>query len=82
MTDNPFSELINLFRKDADMRASPVWRIGTVRPDLSIEVAGLGIARERIKIADKLELKQGDRLVMLPYDDAQRWIIICKVVAL
>lgn len=86
MEDNPYSMLLNIIRGDAADRQAPSFFIGTVikRDPLQIDVAGLTQDKTtlRINYSIRNSLGKGDEVLLLPYEDQQRFIAICKVVSL
>jgi len=83
MEDNPFTMLAKIIRDDNMSRIPVSFRFGRVisKDPLMLDVAGT--------VQDKSSLlrnslisyfAEGDRLLLIPIEDEQRYIILCKVV--
>jgi len=83
MEGNPYAVLLQTLRKDADARIPVSFRFGTVitADPLRIEVAGtVQEAEDLIKNAALSEFAVGDSLLLVPIENEQRYIILCRVV--
>lgn len=83
MEDNPFTMMIKNIRDDNKAQMPILFRYGkviTTNP-LTIDVAGV-IQKESVFLKNSLLtlFNQDDLLLLLPIEDEQRYIIICKVV--
>lgn len=83
LNDNPFSSLVQSIREDNKSFMPAYYRLGTVSSvsPLRIDVAG------NIQDNDSLLMNAsissfdiGDQLLLIPIEDEQRYIIVCKVV--
>jgi hypothetical protein len=83
MENNPFSGIINMIREDSRTLIPVNYRLGTVisTAPIIIEVAGTSQdAKAFLKNDTIIDLETGDILFLVPIEDEQRYIIICKVV--
>lgn len=81
MDHNPFVSVIQSIRNDKKIPES--YRIGTIiSPNpLAVEIAGINQGTDALLKSDTLtSFEIGDRLLLIPIEDEQRYIIICKVV--
>ena len=86
MTENPFSRIVNTIREDNRSQVAASFRMGTVITvePLMVEVAGNVQEREDLLKSGNLylgDLEAGDRLLLVPIENEQRYIIVCKVVS-
>ena len=82
MENNPFVPVIQAFKDGTKMPAA--YRIGTVISitPLTIDVAGTNQDQDDFLKNDILvTFEIGDQLLLIPIDDEQRYIIVCKVVS-
>lgn len=83
MEDNPYMVIISAMRNDIKSKAPVAYRYGTVKTNapLSVEVSGL-LHTESALLKNSLitSFSAGDRLLLMPIEDEQRYIILCKVV--
>lgn len=85
MEGNPYSVLLRAFRSDTEARLPASFRFGTVlsADPLRVEVAGtVQDADDLMKNAALTEFSIGDALLLVPIENEQRYIILCKVVGL
>lgn len=83
MEDNPFSTIINVIREDNRAQTPVTYRLGTVITAETVEVAGNMQGKDALlKNSLISDFEVGDRLLMIPIEDEQRYIILCKVVEL
>ena len=92
MEDNPYFKLAEMLKHQASSSKGDL-TLGKVitapdedNPDRPLIVAVGGTLQEREDLLlntelDPLGFAAGDQLLMLPIDEAQRYIIICKVVS-
>ncbi len=83
MEDNPYSFFINNIRQDMDNRLPAAFRLGSVSVTnpLQIEIAGTVQDKSALLKNSMLgSLYPGEQVLLLPIEDEQRYIIICKVV--
>lgn len=82
MEENPYSAFINSLRKDMDERMANGFRLGTVRKagPVVVETAGIEIEGEELLVNPDVSLAAGDSVVLLPFAENQRFILVCKVV--
>ncbi len=81
MEGNPFASIVQIIRDDN--KAPVFYRLGIVSSDdpLMVDVAGTTQDNSSlIKNGMMVSFEVGDRLLLLPIEDEQRYIIICKVV--
>lgn len=84
MNDNPFAEVVNTIREDNKARAPASYRFGDVTSisPLTVDVAGTSQDKDVFLINDSItSFEIGDQLFLIPIDDEQRYIIMCKVVS-
>ena len=83
MEDNPFTQMIKNIRKDNQTQIPAAIRIGTVTSvtPFILDVAGT-IQDENSVLKNSLitSFMTGDMLLLVPVEEEQRYIIICKVV--
>ncbi len=83
MSDNPFTAVVNSIRHDNKSLIPANYRIGTVitNSPLTIDVAGTMQDGEDLLKNDELRsFEIGDELLLMPIEDEQKYIIICRVV--
>lgn len=83
MEDNPFSRIIESIRKDSKELFPTTYRLATVisKDPLKIDVARtIQEGRDLLKNSMLGPLEPGDQVLVIPIDDEQRYIILCKVV--
>lgn len=86
MQDNPYSSILNLFRKDNAGRSVASWRTGVIRSlsPLSVELSGNTLSGSELQYNPQIlsgGLYVGDTVVLLQSGDGQQYIILCKVVS-
>ena len=90
MEDNPFLKLAGILIPPDTAVSLPLGKVISApneeNPDVPLKVYVGGTVQERedlLKNAalDDLGFSAGDQLLLLPIEDAQRYIIICKVVS-
>lgn len=85
MEDNPFSMIVNKIREDNKAQIPASFRIGKVVSTVPLTVDVSGILLDNYELQKNNELKIfeiGDLLLLVPIEDEQRFIILCKVVDL
>ncbi len=83
MEDNPYSALVAKLREDQQSQLPAMYRMGTVlsAAPLKIDVAGTVQTDESLLKNDALtSFEPEERILLLPIEDEQRYIILCKVV--
>ncbi len=83
MDNNPFSSVVKTIREDNRTQKKVHFRMGTVLSvaPLKIEVAGIEQDEKALLKNDLItSFAPGDRLLLFPIEEEQRYIIICKVV--
>ncbi|MFZ7103366.1 MAG: DUF2577 family protein [Peptococcaceae bacterium] len=85
MEGNPYAELVKNIREDLKAQTPVAYCFGTVVniDPLKIEVSGtvqesFDLLRSNIVVG----LNKGDSVLLLPIEDQQRFIILCKVVSI
>lgn len=84
MEDNPFSILVQRIRQDNKAQIPVSFRFGQVisTAPLKIDVAGTIQESDALLKNDALNyFEVGDKLLLIPIEDEQRYVIICKVVS-
>lgn len=85
MEDNPFSKIIKAIRQDNMSQIPAAFRIGTIISEepVILDVAGT-IQDEKCLLKNSLinRFEAGDKLLLVPIEEEQRYIIICKVVSI
>ena len=83
MEENPYSLLLKNIRNDIRKRIPPAFRLGTVigiNP-LRIDVVGTVQTNEFLLKNEGLDIfTRGEKLLLIPIEEEQRYIILCKVV--
>lgn len=89
MQDNPFSKFIRIIREEGAKNNPIPYVRGIViepMPNLLIKVEEMQIDKNDILINENLiaegYLSKGDRVLIIPTLDAQRFMIVCKLVSL
>lgn len=83
MEDNPYSKLLALVREQADGQIPTTFRFGTVvsAAPLKIEVSNTVQTKADLLKSNSIgELHSGDTVLLLPFEEDQRFLILCKVV--
>ncbi|MDF2984727.1 MAG: hypothetical protein K0R50_237 [Eubacterium sp.] len=85
MEDNPFSKIVKVIRQDNMAQMTATFRIGTIISEdpVILDVAGT-IQDEKSVLKNSLinRFEVGDKLLLAPIEEEQRYIIICKVVSI
>ena len=85
MEDNPFSSLIKTIGKVSKGQIPATFRFGTVITDNPIKLDVAGTIQDKSSVLKNSlidGLVEGDTVLMVPVEDEQRYIILCKVVSL
>lgn len=96
MDKNPYTEIIDVMRQQGKAFNPPSILIGEVSappPDLKIKIGNIQIDKDNILVADRsifyyfnyvgdYAIKPGDRLAIMPTQDMQTFIVLCRVVAI
>lgn len=83
MEGNPFVCILETMRGQVPGQIPVNYRIGEVKSGAPLQVTVDGTIQsgaQLLKNADLGELHSGDAVVLLPFDDDQRHIILCRVV--
>ncbi len=83
MEDNPYSKFFELIKTQAVSQIPITFRFGTVvsTTPLKIEVSNtVQTAADLLKSDSIHELRRGDSVLLIPFEEDQRFIILCKVV--
>lgn len=83
MDNNPFSNIVDIIRKDNKSQIHDHYRIGNVISidPLRVDVAGAIQDKDSlIKNSEITSFQSGESLLLIPIEDEQRYIIVCKVV--
>lgn len=84
MDDNPFSNIVSIIRDDSKRQTHAHYRIGSVISvdPLRVDVAGAIQDKDTlVKNSQITNFQSADVLLLIPIEDEQRYIIICKVVS-
>lgn len=84
MADNPFISVVSAMRDDNRAQLPAGYRFGTVTSADPFRAAVSGLEQDAdvfLKNSQITGFGVGDRLLLLPIDDEQRYIILCKVVS-
>lgn len=85
MEGNPFVELVKTFRDDAKAQTPVAYRFGKVVNEDPLKIETSGTIQEKFDLLRSntvIDLKKGDSVLLLPIEDQQKFIILCKVVSL
>jgi len=83
MNNNPFAGIVKTIRNDNRSQIPISYRIGEVKTvsPLVVDVAGTNQDADDLLKNDLItSFNIGDNLILIPIEDEQRYIIICKVV--
>lgn len=83
MEDNPFAALVKNIREDNKSQIPVSLRLGTVLSAVPLELDVAGTVQDQSSLLKNdllTHFTRGDRLLLAPIEDEQRYIIICKVV--
>ncbi len=83
MEDNPYVELLQMMRQQGKSQIPVTIRFGTIISANPLKVDVGNTVQEKddlLKNADIGELHSGDTVLLVPIEDNQRHIIICRVV--
>lgn len=84
MEDNPFAAMVMAMREDSRKQIPAGFRLGTVisSSPLAVEVAGIAQdADSLLKNSLLTSFDTNDKLLLIPIEEEQRYIIVCKVVS-
>lgn len=84
MEENPFAKIIHVIRQEYNDRARAPYRIGRVVRTDPLRILVAGLEREALDFEKNAALtyfEVGDRVLLLPDEDEQSYIILCKVVS-
>lgn len=91
MQDNPYSSIINLWRKDGGERAVSPWRLGRVvsRSPVAVRIGKETLSGAELLVNPRLLRSEreddliypNDRVVLLQSGDGQQFVVLCKVVS-
>jgi hypothetical protein len=85
MEGNPYTDLIKAIREDVKAQTPVVYRFGTVVSENPLKIETSGTVQESFDLLRSntvVDLKKGDSVLLLPIEDQQRFIILCKVVSI
>ena len=74
MEENPYCAFINSLRKDMDERT-----VKRTSP-LTVETSGIELESGELSVNPDVTFERGDSVVLLPFSDNQKFILLCKVV--
>ena len=83
MEDNPFTSLVRGIREEAKKQIPAFVRLGEVITPAPLKVNVAQTIQEGdalLKSSSLAEFQAGERLLLIPIENEQRYIIICKVV--
>lgn len=83
MEDNPFSSLVRGIREEARKQVPVYFRLGDVITPAPLKVNVAQTIQDKdtlLKNSSLTEFDAGDTVLLMPIEDEQRYIIICKVV--
>ena len=83
MEDNPYTKLLSLVKEQAAGQIPVTFRFGNVMSaaPLKVEVSStVQSAQDLLKSGSLGELHAGDSVLMIPLEENQRFLILCKVV--
>ncbi|WP_312695607.1 DUF2577 family protein [Caproiciproducens sp.] len=83
MEDNPYSKLLALVSEQAGKQIPITFRFGTVlsAAPLKIEVSNTVQSSSDLLKSNAIgELHSGDTILLIPFEENQRFLILCKVV--
>ncbi len=83
MEGNPFATVVRAIRNDSKSQIPTSYRLGTVSSVLPLMVDVAGTVQDRdslIRNSMLVSFEVGDRLLLFPIEDEQKYIIMCKVV--
>jgi len=84
MEENPFAKIIQVIRQEYDELSRAPYRIGRVVRTDPLRILVAGLEREASDFEKNAALdffEVGDRVLLLPDEDEQSYIILCKVVS-
>lgn len=85
MEGNPYIEMVNALRKDSQDRNQVAYRFGTVTNVDPLRIETSGTIQESFDLLRSnavVGLEKGDSVLLLPIEDQQKFIILCKVVGI
>lgn len=83
MQDNPYSELVRVLRQDAKEQFPTNYRFGKVVSAIPLRLEVAGTIQEKKDLRKSSELPTllvGDICFLVPMEDEQKYLILCKVV--
>lgn len=83
LNNNPFSTIIQNIREDNRSHIPAYYRLGTVTSVAPLRVDVAGAEQDEsslLKNSNISFLEVGNRLLLIPIEDEQRYVIVCKVV--
>ncbi len=84
MEDNPYTTFLNIIRDQSDGQIPVAFRFGTVKSvsPLKVEVSDtIQAGDDLLKNNDIGELHTGDGVLLVPFDNDQKFIVLCRVVS-
>ncbi len=83
MEDNPYSKILSLIKRQTGEQIPTVFRFGTVLSAVPLKIEVSNTVQEGsdlLKSSSIGELFSGDTVLLVPLDEDQRFLILCKVV--
>ncbi|HEX2927747.1 MAG TPA: hypothetical protein VHP38_16055 [Ruminiclostridium sp.] len=84
MEDNPFTKIIKVIRQDNMAQIPASFRMGTIISDAPLKLDVAGTIQDESSLLKNSHIRNfmiGDKLLLVPIEKEQRYIIICKVVS-
>lgn len=85
MEDNPFAALVRTIREDNDERLPAAFRVGTVQAESPISIDIGGALQERAALvftSPEPYYERGSKLLLIPIEDEQRYIVLGRLYGL
>ena len=83
MEGNPYIEMIKILEEEGQRNQTEWYRIGKVTSVFPLKIAVGNIEyQEEELIHTGFSPEKGQDILLIPYDDDQRMIVLCKVVGL
>lgn len=85
MEGNPYVELVNILKENAQESYPVAYRFGIVKSidPLKVETSGTDQgSADLLRSNTVVGLNVGDSVLLLPIEDQQKFIILCKVVGI
>lgn len=85
MQDNPYAAIVNMFRDDTDERLPVSFRTGTVNGSSPISIDIGGALQEGSALVFTTEnpyFERGQKVLLIPMEEEQRYIVLTRLVGL